>query len=195
MDDIFEKKFKAFLPYIIITAVVYLFLPVLLVISGKNGGSTVFNSIVYLGVFPLTALLCNLHYSFNKENDFMLSLVAPILYIPSMFLYGNFRDSILNCIIFLISYFICGYLGLLIGEIISPRKKAEKESKEKAQSSRQRNVARTPKRVSKKAAEETKEHFESKNTDFFIEESEPTTTAEDIDSILEEIHARHDSEI
>lgn len=191
MNDVFEKKFKEFLPYIIIIGVIYLFFPILLVISGNNGGSTVFNQITYLGIFPLTALLCCLHYSFKKKNDFVLSLVAPILFIPSMLLYGNIRDSVLNCIIFIISYFICGYLGLLIGEMLAPKKKAKEENAN--ESSRGRR-ARTPKRVSQKAAEETKEHFESQNvTDLEIDENY-TTTAEDIDSILEEIHARHESE-
>ena len=121
----------------------------------------------------------------------MLALVAPIIFIPSMFLYGNVRDSILNCIIFLISYFICGYLGLLIGEMIAPKKKELQESPEDTHEQRR---TRTPKRVSQKAVEETKEHFESQTApELFIEESD-TTIAEDIDSILAEIHARHENE-
>lgn len=191
MNDVFEKKFKEFLPYIIIIGVIYLFFPIFLVISGNNGGSTVFNQITYLGIFPLTALLCCLHYSFKKKNDFFLSLVAPILFIPSMLLYGNIRDSVLNCIIFIVSYFICGYLGLLIGEMLAPKKKVKEENAVESSSGRR---ARTPKRVSQKAVEETKEHFESQNVSDIEIEEPYTTTAEDIDSILEEIHARHESE-
>ena len=70
MDDKFEKKLKEFLPYIIIIGVVYLFAPAILVSTKSTG---LLNQIIYIGLFPLTALLCNVYYSYKKANDFFYS--------------------------------------------------------------------------------------------------------------------------
>ncbi|MBE6824302.1 MAG: hypothetical protein E7513_03035 [Ruminococcaceae bacterium] len=202
MDDIFEKKIKEFLPYIIIIGVLYLFFPAILVFTKSSG---VFNQIVYMGLFPLAALGSCFHYAYKKKSDFFLSLVAPIFFIPSMLLYGNIRDSVLNSIIFLVSYFICGYLGLTLGEMLSGR---VPEKEEKPQKSHKSVSGHMRKRVPKSVKPSAHKHESS--TDFSFDEIEmpqkfedvltemDTTdasdvfesTADDIDSILEEIHNR-----
>lgn len=209
MDDKFEKKLKEFLPYIIIIGVVYLFAPAILVSTKSTG---MLNQIIYIGLFPLTALLCNVYYSYKKANDFFLSLVAPIIYIPSMLLYGNLRDSVLNSLIYLVSYFICGYIGLSLGEILkgSDSKKNSKDVRRK----------RVPTVVDTKVAEKSddiyveddfneynaveeielpksyepvEEHsYEPQNNTFDNSyDSSRDYTEDDIDAILAELHNRH----
>ena len=209
MDDKFEKKLKEFLPYIIIIGVVYLFAPAILVSTKSTG---LLNQIIYIGLFPLTALLCNVYYSYKKANDFFLSLVAPIIYIPSMLLYGNIRDSVLNSLIYLVSYFICGYIGLSLGEILkgSDSKKNSKDVRRK----------RVPTVVDTKVAEKSdeiyveddfneynaveeielpksyepvEEHsYEPQNNTFDNSyDSSKDYTEDDIDAILAELHNRH----
>ncbi len=204
MDDIFEKKIKEFLPYIIIIGVLYLFFPAILVFTKSAG---VFNQIVYMGLFPLAALGSCFHYSYKKKSDFFLSLVAPIFFIPSMLLYGNIRDSALNSIIFLVSYFICGYLGLTLGEMLSgklPEKEEKAEKSHKSVSGHMRK--RVPKRVKPSAHKhdsgagfgldeiEMPQKFEDElaMNDLSTETSPEVfdSTADDIDSILEQIHNR-----
>ena len=122
MDDKFEKKLKSFLPYIIIIGVVYLLVPALLFIN-----SDAIAYLILIGVLPLTALLCCAHYSMKKENDFLLSFVAPIFFLPAMFLYPIARASLLKALIYLVAYFLCGYLGLTVGDILANRSKSGRE--------------------------------------------------------------------
>lgn len=199
MNDMFEKKLKEFLPYIIIIGALYLIMPAIMVLC-KTG--VVFNQIVYIGVFPIAALLCSFHYGYKKTNDFYLSLVAPIIYIPSMLLYGNLRANPLNSIIFLISYFICGYIGLTLGEMFSSKDDSDNEEK----STKSKREPHTRKRVPKRV--KTTEHQHRFKSDVFDDEikmpekfeydSEVTdnlfedSTQDDIDAILQDIHNRND---
>ena len=199
MDDKFEKKLKEFLPYIIIIGVVYLFAPALLVFTKSTG---LLNQIVYLGLFPLTALLCNLYYSYKKTSDFALSLVAPIIYIPSMLLYGNIRDSLLNSLIYLVSYFICGYIGLTLGEMIKGSNSKSKKSDVRRK--------RVPTVVDTSTAEEPFEMYvddielpkQYEQTEDYTQyedtyeepayEPASSYTEDDIDAILAELRNRHE---
>lgn len=195
MEDMLEKKLKSFLPYIIVIGAVYLFVPAILVFASSAG---MLNQIIYIGVLPVTALLSCMVYGYKKNNDFYLSLVAPLFYIPSMFIYGNFRDSWLNSLIFLVSYFICGYIGLTLGDMIKGKPVANEDSSTD-------NKKRVPKRI------DTKKIEEISNSSYMPEEielpkkfeedilavvdeltanEEPVTTEEDIDAILNELHNR-----
>jgi hypothetical protein len=127
MDDRFEKKLKSFLPYIIIIGVVYLLVPALLFIN-----SDAIAYLILIGILPLTALLCCAHYSLHHGNDFMLSFVAPVFFLPAMFLYPIARASLVKALIYLVAYFLCGYLGLTVGDILANRSKSgDKRSAEK----------------------------------------------------------------
>lgn len=203
MEDIFEKKIKSFLPYIIIIGVMYLFGPAILMLTGNN---VLLNQIFYIGIFPLTALLCCAYYSYKKEMDFFLSLVAPIFFIPSMFIYGLFMMQPLNSIIFLVCYFICSYLGLTIGDMIKGKNGTEDKADEKQK--------RVPRRVNTVANSDAtaaelmiEEHDieipmtfdEEVEIDTFeeietVEEVETTydSTADDIDAILAELRNRRE---
>ena len=116
MEERIEKKLRAFLPYIIIIGIAYLVLPILIFT-----GSEAISYIILVGVLPLTALLCCAHYSMTKENDFFLSLLAPLFFLPAMFIYPVASDSLLKAVIFLVAYFLCGYLGLTVGDTLAGR--------------------------------------------------------------------------
>ena len=200
MEDKFEKKIKAFLPYIIIIGVIYLLLPLTLL---KSTNMT-FNNIIYIGVFPLTTLLCCGFYSYKKNMDIFLALVAPAFYIPSMFLYGNFKYNPVTSIIYLVAYFVCGFLGLLIGDILSPRTQKSKSKSRRSDSSvdidieepAERPHRRTPRKVNTKAArkgrhahEDMPKHIQTEDP-YEDESLDTSTTANDIDAILNEIQNR-----
>jgi hypothetical protein len=218
MDDKFEKKLKSFLPYIIIIGVVYLLVPALLFIN-----SDAIAYLILIGVLPLTALLCCAHYSMTKENDFLLSFVAPIFFLPAMFLYPIARASLLKALIYLVAYFLCGYLGLTVGDILANRSKsgdrrssdrrpaerrpAQRRPAERRPAERRPAERRTverfddeepverrpaPQRVRRSAMQEDRDaqRFEAIDP-YDVSELDTSTTDDDIDAILNEIHQRH----
>ncbi len=197
MEDIFEKKIKSFLPYIIIIGAVYLFGPAILMLTGNN---VALNQVFYIGLFPITALLCCLHYSYKREMDFFLSLVAPIFFIPSMFIYGLFMAQPLNSIIFLVCYFICSYLGLTIGDMIKGRNGNEDnaDKKKKRVPRRVNTDAHNEKTVAEMMIEEHdielppsfEQEVESEN--YETVETTYDSTADDIDAILAELRNRRE---
>ncbi len=223
MEAKFEKKLKAFLPYIIIIGIVYLIVPALLFV-----GSDFVSYLVLIGILPLTAAGCCAYYSMKKENDFWLCLVAPIFFIPAMFLYPIFRSGALIALIYLVSYLLCGYLGLTIGDILAGNK--GRSRKAKADSDEiigMEDETRTPaRRPARKPAERRAPHRAERRTDedeaparrsassaaraervdldspdaftaedpYADESLDASTTSDDIDAILNEIHQRRDSE-
>ncbi len=196
MEDIFEKKIKSFLPYIIIIGVVYLFAPAILVFVGNK---EILNQIFYIGLFPLTALACNFFYSYKKEMDFWLSFVAPVFFIPSMFIYGVFQYNWINALIFLVCYFICSYLGLVLGDMFKGKNNKTDENERRTRVPRRVN---TSSRKEKTAAELMIEEHDIELPPSFDEEIESGTydevettfdsTADDIDAILAELRDRRD---
>ncbi|MBQ7133217.1 MAG: hypothetical protein IJO20_01830 [Ruminococcus sp.] len=193
MNDKLETKLKEFLPYIIIIGVVYLFLPAVLRIANS---SIVFNNIVYIGVFPLTAFICNMHYGYKKTNDMILSFVAPVIYIPSMLLYGNLKYSVINSLVLLVCYFISGYIGLTVGEMLKGGKSDDKESSKKKRVPSVVNTA-TAKDEEDVAFDDIvlpQQFEEDQSVEVFEPEFVPTDdyTEDDIDAILKELHTRND---
>ncbi len=204
MEEKFEKKLKAFLPYIIIIGVVYLLVPALLFV-----GSNFVSYLVLIGVLPLTAAGCCAHYAMKKENDFWLCLVAPIFFIPAMFLYPIFRSGPLIALIYLVAYLLCGYLGLTIGEILSGNKGS---AKRRASSEAPRRAARNAEEQAEdkdddlparrtRATAARAERVDLDSPDVFTAEDpyedetlDASTTSDDIDAILTEIHRNRGNE-
>ena len=196
MGDKLEKKLKEFLPYIIIIGVAFLLLPLFLILLDNK---VVYNNIVLMGVFPVITLGCGVYYSYNKKFDMSFSFVAPVIFIFTMFLYGIFKASPLNSIIYLVAYFICGYIGLTVGDML--KSKDKKSSKKDDDDDlgyvrhRKRNV---PKRVATvshvEAVEETVEDIEMPQryyaTSHDVEEVPSYDDEYDLDAILAEIHNR-----
>ena len=229
MEDKLQNKMKKYLPYIIVIGAVFLIVPALLLT-----GSDFVSYLVLIGVLPLTALLSCAYYSMNKENDFFVSLIAPVFFLPAMFIYGIAQTDFLRAFIYLIAYFLCGYLGLTIGDILANRKSGDKDGGRRpvsasGRTSADRSVRRTeapegyrtasarrsepvieddepvaPVVVPRPAAStrarrvavdvteepqrfETEDPYEDRSLDL-------STTGDDIDAILREIHQRHGNE-
>ena len=208
MDAKFEQKLKSFLPYIIIIGVVYLLVPALLFV-----GSDFVSYLVLIGILPLTAGPCCAHYAVKKESDFWLCLVAPIFFIPAMFLYPIFRSGWLIALIYLVAYLLCGYLGMTIGDILSGRQ--HKQKKTRGEATKEAPASNKPARRAARDAEPSRraaaknaepapqtaparpERVDVDSTDHFITEDpyedntlDASTTSDDIDAILKEIHQR-----
>lgn len=132
MDNKLKGRIMRILPFAVVIAIIFLVAPAFLVAARTDR----YNSLVYLGLFPITAFVCSFIYGYQNGMYFPFSLIAPVVYIPSMFLYGNYKDNFLNCIIFLVSYFLCSYIGLLVGELGNGGKKGDSKKSKDAVSDR-----------------------------------------------------------
>ncbi len=191
MEAKLEKKLKAYLPYIIVIGVIYLFLPVFLVIFDRDNNYLGWHHVVYIAVFPLTALIASILYAKKNGVDILFALIAPIFYIPSAFLYGNFSDSVINTLIYLIAYFLCGYLGLLVGDMLSPKKKDAAAERQRAETTAEPRTERRSRPPRKVAVEQQDSSDDFRAEDPYTDDTLNTsTTTDDIDAILAEIHSR-----
>ena len=124
MDDRFEKKIKVLLPYIIIEAIIFFLMPLFM---GHSEGAATY--IIQIGIFPLTAIGCSVFYKLkNQSSDIYVCVIAPLFYAISALLYGMWRDSAINVLVYMASYFVCGYLGLLVADVIRKKKSEKAES-------------------------------------------------------------------
>lgn len=121
MNENLKNTLKELIPYIIVTGILFLLLPLFM---GKSAGFATY--FIQLGVFPLTAIGCGVFYKLkNKKNSLYLCLIAPIFYALSALLYGMWRDSWYTVLIYVAAYLLCGYLGLILGDVLPIGKKAE----------------------------------------------------------------------
>lgn len=226
MQNNSDNKLRSFLPYIIVIGVIFLLAPALLFI---NGSAVTY--IVLIGLLPLTALVSCAHYAMRQKSDFLLSLAAPLFFGVSIVIYSPIRGDLLRAFIYLIAYFICGYLGLTIGDILSgksgsssagsrsdrparPRSGYGDSAERSAQPEYRPAPSARPRRVNVDAAEdpapmrrpapapradrvdvEAYEPPKSLDADLYEDSSlDQSTTSDDIDAILREIHQRRGSE-
>ena len=112
---------KKYLPYGVVILLVYMLVPIIFISKSLQGFSTV----AYYFIFPATAIVCAAMYCSKYGMDFLFTLIAPVVFIPSMLIYnGGFH---LTNIILLVAYLISGIFGLFVGDIAfgDKRKKAE----------------------------------------------------------------------
>lgn len=126
---------KKYLPYGVVILLVYLLVPIIFISKSMQGFSTV----AYYFIFPATAIVCAAMYCSKYGMDFLFTLIAPVVFIPSMLIYnGGFQ---LTNIILLVAYLISGIFGLFVGDIAfgDKRKKAEAEAEERLLEAKRRN--------------------------------------------------------
>ncbi len=182
MNDKLEIKLKELLPYIIITAILYLLLP--LFMGTREGVATY---LIQIGAFPLTALGCGFHYAYTKnKHELYVCGVAPVFYALTALLYGMWRDSWYTVLIYIAAYFICGYLGLMLADIFKAQKGQKKSPEAKTMPKRK---PLSPKTVDVKKQEAPAEDFKAEDPaeDISLDTS---TTDDDIEAILAAIHNR-----
>ena len=175
MDDRFEKKIKELLPYIIIEAIIFFLMPLFM---GHSEGAATY--IIQVGVFPLTAIGCCVFYKLkNKHSDIYICFIAPLFYAVSALLYGMWRDSAINVLVYMASYFVCGYLGLLIGDVL------RKKTRGKAPAAR----PAPPKRVNVAEEEPVQANFKAEDPEKDTS-LDTSTTDDDVEALLKAIHNR-----
>lgn len=117
-----QNFIKRYVPYAIITGAIYLLLPLIFLPYGFLDQK--FTPMVYDVVFPLTAVVCAVIYARKYGIDFFFSLVAPVLYIPSMLIYNGIS---MNNIIFVAIYLVSSIFGLFVGDMFFGSKNREPE--------------------------------------------------------------------
>lgn len=175
MNDKLEKTLKELLPYIIVTGIIFLLLPLFM---GKTASAATY--IIQLGIFPLTALGCGVFYKLKmKKNSAYLALIAPIFYALAALLYGMWRASWYTVLIYTVAYFLCGYLGQLLADVLPFNKKDG--------SPRRRSLR--PRRVNVEEKEAPAEDFQAEDPTEDVQ-LDVSTTEDDIETILNNIHNR-----
>ena len=175
MNDKLEKTLKELIPYIIVTGILFLLLPIFM---GKSAGFMTY--LIELVAFPLTALGCGIVYKIKKKrNNLFLCLIAPIFYALSALLYGMWRASWYTVLIYIVAYFLCGYLGQLLADVLPFNKKDG--------SPRRRSLR--PRRVNVEEKEAPAEDFQAEDPTEDVQ-LDASTTEDDIETILNNIHNR-----
>ncbi len=119
-----KKLAKRYLPFALITAAIYLIMPVFF--QGENYR---YDAVEYQFLFPATALVSGLVYSWRHGVDFTFPLIAPIIYIGSVLIYSHFY----HWIIYVFIYLIVGMLGCFIGDMVYKSNIEEERAREREQ--------------------------------------------------------------
>lgn len=184
MDDKLEKKLKELLPYIIIEAIIFLLMPLFM---GHSAGVATY--LVEVGVFPLTAIGCAVFYKFkHRQNDIYVCLLAPLFYAISALLYGMWRASWITVLVYMVSYFVCGYLGLLLSDILL-KNIAKKDSAKPVKPEEIKRPQRNPERVNLEEQDAPAQDFRAENPDE-DHTLDTSTTDDDVEALLNAIHSR-----
>ena len=120
---------KKYLPYALVIFAIYLLVP--LFFMGKEKGS--FTPVLYYFIFLLVPVGCAALFSAKNGLDFLFSLIAPIAFLFTMFIYlGGFS---LFSVILLVLYLVAGIFGLFLGDLVfgEERHKKEKQDQKKAE--------------------------------------------------------------
>lgn len=112
-----SKMIKKYIPYAVIILAVYMLCPLFFVFTGD--AYQAYTPIIYDVVFPVVAIVCSVIYARSYGIDFFFSLVAPIIYIPSMIIYNGLS---VNNIIFVAIYLVSSIFGLFLGDMLFSQK-------------------------------------------------------------------------
>ncbi len=120
---------KRYVPYAVIILLAYMIVPLIFLVPALAG----FSAIAYYFIFPAIAIACSAVFCSKYGLDFFFTLIAPVVFIPSMLIYnGGFQ---ITNIILLVAYLVAGIFGLYIGDIAfgDKRRQAEAEADKKAE--------------------------------------------------------------
>ncbi len=113
---------KKYVPYAVIILLVYMLTPLFFVFTGAAYQD--FTPVLYDVVFPITAIITSLLYGGKYGIDFFFSLVAPIIYIPSMLIYNGISAA---NIIFVAIYLVSSIFGLFLGDMFFGKRRNSEE--------------------------------------------------------------------
>lgn len=182
MNDKLEQTLKELLPYIIITGVIFLLLP--LFMTDRESAATY---IIELGAFPLTAIGCGIFYKIkNRRTNLYLCAVAPLFYALTALLYGMWRASWITVVIYIAAYFLCGWLGQMLGDLLhAPKKSADDGGTKRSV----RIPSLRPRRVNVEENVQPADDFKAEDPEDDMS-LDVSTTEDDIEAILNNIHNR-----
>ena len=103
------KLVKRYAVYAIIIAMIYFIMPFFF-----QGENQKFDAIEYQFVFPATALISGLVFSWRKGLDFTFPLIAPIIYMASAIAHSHEY----HLVIYVFIYLILSMLGCFIGDMV-----------------------------------------------------------------------------
>lgn len=122
-----KDMIKRYVPFAAIILAVYMLVPLIFM----NGALASFSPVAYYFIFPAVAILCSAIYCSKYGMDFFFSLIAPVIFLPSMIVYnGGF--SFTN-IILLVAYLVASIFGLFIGDIALGDKRRKEEAEADAE--------------------------------------------------------------
>ncbi|MCD8026675.1 MAG: hypothetical protein LUF33_07055 [Clostridiales bacterium] len=186
-----ENVIKKYLPYAVIILAVYMIVPLIFIPEALEN----FSAVAYYFVFPATAIVCAAVYSAKYGLDFLFTLIAPVIYLLSMFVYnGGFTTT---NVILTAAYLVSGIFGLFIGDIAFGDKRREQEKKEKAEAEEMLLQANRRDKIEKERrelrAESRSKNNNSEDYDFDydkytsdIDKPQVKSTEDEIDDILSE---------
>lgn len=178
---------KKYLPYVVIIFAVYMLIPL---VFFKGTPMEKFAPVAYDFIFPLTAAGCSAVYCSRHGLDFLFTLIAPIIFLPSMLIYnGGFSsDSITTNLILLVVYLVAGIFGLFLGDLAlgDERRKKEKKEKQAAEEMMLEAKRRDEAVLEKMTADGDEFDYDRYLSDI---DREPKSAESEIDDILNEFHS------
>lgn len=177
-----KDMIKRYVPFAAVILAVYMLVPLFFIFNGTGSKE---HPITYDLIFPLTAIVCSVIYGKKYGIDFFFSLVAPVIYIPSMVIYNGISA---NNIIFVAIYLVSSIFGLFFGDMFF----AKKETNPEPSLDVDLDIEEDNKNISESFENKTEASFEEPETDDFFdkygEDTFQNINAEDeIDKILNEI--------
>ena len=100
-----KKKILTLIPYITILAIIFYLLPLVV----KN---TAFAMLMMLIIMPVLTFVCTVIYGMRHGFDFILPILAIILFTPTIFIFYN-----LSAWIYIVVYAVIAFIGNGIGKI------------------------------------------------------------------------------
>lgn len=119
-----KKLLKAYLPYAAVIALIYLGMPAFF-----QGEKYVYDAVEYQFVFPSTALLLGVAFSWKRGVDFTFPLLAPIFCVLSAILWQHWYHWWLYSFV----YLVVGMLGCFIGDMVYKNNLEQKRRQEREQ--------------------------------------------------------------
>lgn len=138
------KLVKRYVPFALVFAAMYLIMPIFF-----QGENYKYDAIEYQFLFPATALVSGVVYSWRRGVDFTFPLIAPIIYIGSVLIYSHYY----HWMIYVFIYLIVGMLGSFIGDMVYKSNIAEQRAKQRQEKDSEANIQISNFTVEKKEKE------------------------------------------
>ena len=100
-----KKKILALIPYVATLIIIFYLLPLVV----KNTG---FAMLMMLIIMPLSTFACTVIYGVRQGFDFILPILAIVLFAPTIFIFYNS-----SAWIYIVIYAVIAFIGIGIGRI------------------------------------------------------------------------------